>query len=181
MPADAQPSEGRDANLPATAWLGLGGNVGDRRSRLAAALHAIARIAAIDAVSPVYASAPIGFADQPDFWNLVVRVHTTLAPEPLLAAMKDIEAALGRTPTFRNGPREIDIDILLYDDVTRATDPVIPHPRMHERAFVLQPLADLDRVLRDRRTGTRWADYLDDVRDQRIERVLDGALLLEDG
>lgn len=166
---------------PATVHLGLGGNVGDRRARLAAALRAIARIGVVDAVSPVYASAPIGFADQPDFWNLVARVHTTLEPDRLLAAVKQIEAELGRTPTFRNGPREIDIDILLYDDVVRTADPIIPHPRMHERAFVVRPLADLDRSLRDPRTGTRWVESLDDVRDQRIERVLDGALLLEDG
>ncbi|MGH7443934.1 MAG: 2-amino-4-hydroxy-6-hydroxymethyldihydropteridine diphosphokinase, partial [Longimicrobiales bacterium] len=179
---DAAPESSlRESSVPTTVYLGLGGNVGDRRVRLAAALHAIARIVAIDAVSPVYASAPIGFADQPDFWNLVVRVHTTVAPERLLAAVKDIEPALGRTSTFRNGPREIDIDILLYDDVVRATSPVIPHPRMHERAFVLRPLADLDPTLRDPRDGERWTAYLDDVRDQRIEPVLDGALLLEEG
>jgi 2-amino-4-hydroxy-6-hydroxymethyldihydropteridine diphosphokinase len=166
--------------MPATVYLGLGTNVGDRRGRLSDALKAIAGIVVIDAVSPVYASAPLGYIEQSDFWNLVVRVHTDLEPAPLLEALKRAEHALGRTPTFRNGPREIDIDVLVYDDVIRPMAPVLPHPRMHERAFVLRPLADLDPALRDPRDGAVWADRLADLGDQRLARVLDGATLLEE-
>ncbi len=98
--AGRAPSNG-DAARPAeaTAWLGLGTNLGDRRARLAAALRAIAALGTIEAVSPVYATAPIGYTAQPDFWNLVVRVRTALAPAPLLDAIKAAELRLGRTPT----------------------------------------------------------------------------------
>ncbi len=159
-------------------YLGLGTNLGDRAAQLRTALRAIAGIVRVDAVSPVYASAPIGFAEQPDFWNLVVRARTAIAPAPLLTALKEAEAALGRKPSFRNGPREIDIDILLYGDVVHAMAPVVPHPRMHTRAFVLQPLADLDAELRDPRDDTRWADHLAELSAQRIERVANGTALL---
>lgn len=163
----------------ATAWLGLGTNLGDRRARLSAALRALAALGAIEAVSPVYATAPIGYAPQPDFWNLVVRLRTVLPPEALLEAVKVAEVRLGRTPTFRDGPREIDIDLLLYDDVIRSAAPVLPHPRMHLRAFVLRPLFDVDPDVRDPRDGARWADRLPALAGQRIERVLDGSSLLE--
>lgn len=162
------------------AWLGLGSNVGDRRAHLGAALRHIGRSASIDAISPVYATAPVGFAGQADFWNLVVRVRTDLAPAALLAAVKGIEQEIGRTATFRNGPREIDIDVLLYGDVTCDDEPTIPHPRMHERAFVLRPLLDLDPALRDPRTGAPYLQALDGVGAQRLTRVLDGSALLED-
>lgn len=143
------------------------------------ALRAISALGTIEAVSPVYATSPIGFAAQPDFWNLVVRIRTELEPVPLLAAVKDEEVRLGRMPRFRDGPREIDIDVLQYDVVIRTEAPVLPHPRMHQRAFVLRPLADLDPDLRDPRDGTRWADRLAGVEGQGIERVADGASLLD--
>lgn len=166
--------------MTATAWLGLGTNLGDRRAMLRQALRAIGGLGTIEAVSPVYATSPIGFAAQPDFWNVVVRIRTGLAPEPLLAAVKGEEVRLGRTPRFRDGPREIDIDVLQYDDVIRATAPVLPHPRMHQRAFVLRPLLDLDPELRDPRDGSRWADRLADVMEQGIERLEGGASLLDE-
>ncbi|NLG62338.1 MAG: 2-amino-4-hydroxy-6-hydroxymethyldihydropteridine diphosphokinase [Candidatus Cloacimonetes bacterium] len=144
------------------------------------AVHAIAALGTIEAVSPVYATAPIGFAAQPDFWNVVVRIRTRLNPVALLDAVKAVEVRLGRTPRFRDGPREIDIDVLQYDDVIRSEAPVVPHPRMHQRAFVLRPLTDLDPDLRDPRDGSRWADRLSKVKEQAIERVADGASLLPD-
>lgn len=168
-----------DAAEASIVHLGLGSNLGDRRTALAHALARIAQATRIEAVSPVYASAPVGYAEQPDFWNLVVRVRTGMDPRSLLAVLKSIEAEVGRTPSHRNGPREIDIDVLLYDDVIRADSPVIPHPRMHERAFVLRPLADLDDALRDPRDATLWTDRLRDVAHQRIAPVMDGRLLLE--
>ncbi len=142
------------------------------------ALRALAGLGAVEAVSPVYATSPIGFAAQPDFWNMVVRMRTNLAPETLLDAAKAVEVRLGRTPRFRDGPREIDIDLLQYDDVIHAGRLVLPHPRMHQRAFVLRPLTDLDPDLRDPRDGSRWADRLPAVEGQGIERVADGASLL---
>jgi len=144
------------------------------------ALRAIAELGTIDAVSPVYSTSPIGFSAQPDFWNMVVRIGTGLAPGPLLDAVKDVEVRLGRTPRFPDGPREIDIDVLQYDDVISRSAPILPHPRMHQRAFVLRPLADVDPDLRDPRDGSRWSDRLADVAGQGIERVADGASLLEE-
>lgn len=165
----------------ACVYLGLGTNLGDRRTRLDDAVRALGDLVSVEAVSPVYASAPIGFADQPDFWNAVVRVRTKLSPEALLVELKRLEHALGRQATFRNGPREIDIDVLVYDDAVLTGPPEIPHPRMHERAFVLKPLLDLDAGLRDPRTDRPWADYLPAVAGQRLERVAMRSRLEEDG
>lgn len=172
---------GHAAGRPGIVWLGLGSNVGDRRGHLAAAVHAIGGIAAVEEVSSVYASDPVGYAEQREFWNLVMRVRTQLDPVALLQALKRIEAEHGRTPTFRNGPREIDIDVLLYDAIVRAEAPIVPHPRMHERGFVLRPLLDLDPGLRDPRDGTCWADRLTRVADQRVTPVLDARLLKGNG
>jgi len=98
----------------------------------------------VEAVSRVYESAPVGFRDQPDFYNIVVRFRTNLAPEELLARVKQIEAEMGRTASFRNAPRVIDIDILSCDDFVLRTPALeLPHPRMTERAFVLLPLAEV--------------------------------------
>jgi 2-amino-4-hydroxy-6-hydroxymethyldihydropteridine diphosphokinase len=92
----------------------------------------------------VYETPPWGFADQPAFLNQVVKAETYMEPEPLLKHLKRLEVALGRTPSFENGPRLIDIDILFFDEVVIDTlTLVIPHPRLHERGFVLVPLAEL--------------------------------------
>lgn len=92
----------------------------------------------------IYETAPWGFLDQPKFLNQVLEIDTCLSPLSLLAYLKRIETDLGRTPTFHFGPRLIDIDILLYgDQVIELADLVVPHPQMHERAFVLIPLAEL--------------------------------------
>jgi 2-amino-4-hydroxy-6-hydroxymethyldihydropteridine diphosphokinase len=96
------------------------------------------------AESKIYATPPWGYADQPAFLNMAVKAETNLAPADLLIYLKGLEARLGRTQTFRYGPRQIDIDILFYDDLILNTpELVIPHPHLHERAFVLVPLADL--------------------------------------
>jgi 2-amino-4-hydroxy-6-hydroxymethyldihydropteridine diphosphokinase len=165
----------------AVAYLGLGSNVGDRRVHLGAALHGLRKIGGIEAVSSVYRSDPVGFADQPDFWNLVTRMRTDLQPDALLRAVKALEAELGRTPTFRNGPREIDIDLLLYDDRVLDGDPTVPHPRMAVRAFVLVPLVELDAEALDPRTGNPFRTYLEGGGPERIERLFDGRDLLPEG
>lgn len=126
-------------------YVGLGGNLGDRMARLQEALRRMSPHVAIDRVSKVYATDPVGFLDQGEFLNAVARGESSLSPDDLLARLKDIEAAMGRRPGPRNGPREIDLDVLLYDGVVRTgPPPELPHPRMHERAFVLRPLADID-------------------------------------
>jgi 2-amino-4-hydroxy-6-hydroxymethyldihydropteridine diphosphokinase len=134
-------------------FIGLGSNMGDRQANLRAALHALHPAVQVLAQSPVYETAPWGYTDQPDFLNQVVKAETELTPHALLDSLKSIETALGRTPTFRYGPRPIDLDILLYDDlVLDTTNLTLPHPRLTQRAFVLVPLADLAPDLRPPRS-----------------------------
>ncbi|MDE2968980.1 MAG: 2-amino-4-hydroxy-6-hydroxymethyldihydropteridine diphosphokinase [Chloroflexota bacterium] len=127
------------------AYLALGSNVGDRAANLSRALALLPEHGVrVLEVSPVYETEPVGYAEQPPFLNAVCRVETEMSPRELLAAVKAVEASVGRTPTFLHGPREIDVDIILYGDaVVEEADLVIPHPRMAERAFVLVPLADI--------------------------------------
>jgi 2-amino-4-hydroxy-6-hydroxymethyldihydropteridine diphosphokinase len=125
-------------------YLALGTNLGERLDNLRTALSAFAPQIRIQEESRVYETEPWGYADQPAFLNMVVRAGTDLSPRDLLGRLKELEASLGRIPGFRNGPRLIDLDILFYDNL-RLDIPglVIPHPRLHERAFVLVPLADV--------------------------------------
>ena len=125
-------------------YLGLGTNLGDRWQNLLRAIEGLRAFVAVDGVSPVYETEPWGYTEQPWFLNAVVTGLTELPPQDLLAALKDLERALGRQPTFRYGPRVIDVDILFYGQARIETpDLIVPHPRLHERAFVLIPLADL--------------------------------------
>ena len=133
-----------------TVYLALGSNMGNRESNLRAAILSFST-AGITVLreSPVYETEPVGFADQRWFLNMVVESETTLFPMQLLTRIGKIERALGRVRTVPNGPRTIDIDILLYANaVVRTPRLEIPHPRMHERRFVLAPLADLAPALR---------------------------------
>lgn len=142
-------------------YLGFGTNLGDRAENLRRALHALSGFARIDAISSIYLSEPVGYREQPDYWNLVARIETELEPEPLLAALKGIERELGRRVAFRNAPRTLDIDILLYDDVILQTPLLtVPHPRMLERAFVLRPLLELDPELRLPGSGISLREHL---------------------
>jgi 2-amino-4-hydroxy-6-hydroxymethyldihydropteridine diphosphokinase len=132
--------------MKATAFLGLGSNLGDRRKQLAQALRKLGDDPAIAIVrgSSVYETKPVGMVDQPDFLNMVVQVETSCAPLALLSVCLGIEAGLGRERRQRWGPRTIDLDILLYDQVKLNDERlVLPHPRMHERSFVLSPLAEI--------------------------------------
>ncbi len=127
------------------AYLGLGSNLGDRKHNLARAVSLLEeRLAGPVAVSSVYETRPWGYADQPDFLNLVCRVDTALAPEELLGTAQEVERLIGREPTFRYGPRVVDVDILLFGDRIIDADGLrVPHPRLFERAFALAPLAEL--------------------------------------
>ena len=125
-------------------YIALGTNLGDRLANLRAAIASLTPEVTVLAESHVYETPPWGYEDQPAFLNMVVKAETGLGPEPLLEHLKQIEAELGREQNFRWGPRLIDLDILFYDDLVLESPPlVIPHPRLHERAFVLVPLADV--------------------------------------
>ena len=130
-------------------YLALGTNLGDRLANLASVIKALPPTVRPLAASRVYETPPWGYLDQPAFLNQVIRAQTELAPEDLLAWLKRLESDLGRQPGLRYGPRLIDLDILLYDDLQLETPTLsIPHPRLGERAFVLVPLADLAPDLR---------------------------------
>ncbi len=125
-------------------YLGLGSNLGDRYGRLIEALDRLQAHVAIDAISAIYETEPWGYADQPCFLNAVCGGETELSAQGLLGAVKTIEQEMGREPTFRYGPRAIDIDILLYGtDVIDQDNVSIPHAHLHERDFVLAPLNEI--------------------------------------
>lgn len=129
------------------AFVGFGTNMGDREDNIRVALESLNLIpnTAVVSTSKIYETKPWGYLNQPDFLNGVVEVETSLSPAALLGALLGIEAAMGRIRKIKNGPRVIDLDLLMYDDVKHKTDElVLPHPRMMERAFVLKPLIDLN-------------------------------------
>lgn len=131
-------------------WLGLGANLGDRRGALEAALAWLADAGhAVEAVSPVYETAPRELEDQPAYLNAAARVRSDLSPPALLDEVKRMERELGRDPRgVRFGPRAIDCDLLLWEGGSWAEERLeIPHPRLHERRFALLPVLDLDPAL----------------------------------
>jgi 2-amino-4-hydroxy-6-hydroxymethyldihydropteridine diphosphokinase len=128
------------------AYLGLGSNLGDRAGYLRAALNLLVTSSAveIEGVSSLYETAPLEIAEQPAFLNAVATIHTQLSPRALLRAVKETERVVGRIERVRFGPREVDVDILLYGDLVHVSDELtIPHPRLAARAFALVPLAEL--------------------------------------
>ncbi len=147
------------------AFLALGSNVGDRMANLRQAIQLLSATPGIsvERVAGLYETEPVGVRDQPWFLNTAIQVSTRLSPREVLAAAKAVEAAVGRTATYRWGPREIDVDVLLYDDLAMSDqDLTIPHPRMTERLFVLLPLRDL---------MPRWCDAGGTGIDALIERL----------
>ena len=134
--------------MKAIAYVGLGANLGDREETLRRALGLLDLHEGIDlaAVSTLRETEPVGYLDQPLFLNGVARVETELAPQDLLAALLEVERELGRDRSGpRFGPRTVDLDLLLYDELVLDEDGLtVPHPRLHERRFVLEPLAELD-------------------------------------
>ena len=114
-----------------TIYLALGSNLGDRRGNLATALQQLRNVMEITAVSSIYETEPVGYADQPLFLNMVCAGKTGLSAQDFLKKAKEIETAIGRQPSFRNGPRPIDIDIIFYDDLHITQDDlIVPHKRM---------------------------------------------------
>ncbi len=146
------------------ALLGLGSNLGDRDANIRAALDVLARDGAVRvlSVSALRTTAPVGGPPQPDYRNAAALVETALAPDALLAATQRAEATVGRTPGGeRWGPRVVDVDILLYGDAVVATESLrVPHPRMAERRFVLEPAADVAPQMRHPLLGRSVSELL---------------------
>lgn len=156
-----------------TAYVALGANLGDPAATVKAAFAALANLPESRVVhcSSLYRTAPVGMTEQPEFVNAVAELDTTLAPEAVLEALLDIEKRFGRIRAERNGPRTLDLDLLLYNDqfvdLPRLT---LPHPRLHLRAFVLYPLAEIAPNLKIPGRGT-VAAWLPAVAHQGIVRL----------
>lgn len=144
-----------------TAYVALGANLGDRLTTLQRAIDRLGDIGSVEAISPVFETDPVGFAAQLSFLNAVARVETSLPAPALMGQLLAIEAELGRERSFPNAPRTMDLDLLFYDDlIVDTTLLVLPHPRLHERAFVLVPLATVAPNLVHPRLGKTVATLL---------------------
>lgn len=160
-------------SIPQIAYVGLGSNLAEPEEQLERAFLELGRLphTRLLACSSLYRSAPVGYADQPDFVNAVVQVETTLAAPELLHALLDLEHRHGRERTFRNAPRTLDLDLLLYDGlICHEPRLTLPHPRMHERAFVLLPLVEIAPhcVIPGRGAAAQW---LAGCAGQLVERI----------
>ncbi len=160
--------------IKVVATVGLGANLNDPAAQVEYALAELDRLPGtrLLARSSLYASAPVGYVDQPDFVNAVAQIETTLAPRALLVALLDIEHRHGRERSFRNAPRTLDLDLLLYGNAHFHEDGLtLPHPRMTERGFVLLPLLEIapDTVIPGH---GRAADWLARCNDQHVLPLL---------
>lgn len=156
------------------AYVALGTNLGDRLYYLHQAVSLLDNHPQIEVkqLSSIYETDPVGFVDQPDFLNMVTCVCTDLSPHVLFGITSGIEAKLGRKRSVRWGPRTIDIDILLYNQIHLKTDTLeIPHPRMFERAFVLIPLAEINPRLHIPESNIPLRDYIQQIPDKEGVRL----------
>ena len=145
-------------------YLGLGSNLGDRMANLGNTVERLSGKVAVKEISSIYETEPVGYEDQPLFLNAVLSGETELGPFGLLDFVKGIEAALGREPSFRNAPRPIDIDILLYGDmIVQTSKLVIPHPGIADRAFVVVPLNEIASGIVHPVSGKKVGDLLEQV------------------
>ena len=155
------------------AYIGLGSNLENPQQQVGAALAALGELpqTRLLLASSLYASAPVGYDDQPDFVNTAALLETELTADELLQALLLLEQQFGRVRTFLNAPRTLDLDILLYDEqVIDQPALQVPHPRMHERAFVLLPLAEIEPELLIPGKG-RLADWLARCGEQSVHRL----------
>ena len=144
------------SKLNADVYLGLGANLGTPQETFEKSLDIISTFAGVEKVSRLYQSAPFGFSDQPPFVNAAVRINTTLSPVQLLAKLQDVEKRLGKKVVRKNGPRIIDLDLLLYASLTLTSkELILPHPGILTRDFVLLPLHDLNPDLSHPKWGTK--------------------------
>ena len=159
---------------PVRAYVALGANLGDAQATLGAAFAALAALPAtrLAARSALYRTAPLGVSGQPDYYNAVAALDTTLSARALLDALLAIETGHGRTRAYHQAPRTLDLDLLLYGDALIEADGLsVPHPRMHERAFVLVPLAEIAPPALAIPGRGALADWLPGVREQAIEKL----------
>jgi 2-amino-4-hydroxy-6-hydroxymethyldihydropteridine diphosphokinase len=157
---------------PVVAYVGIGANLGNAQDTVAAAVVALGRLPGcrVRQVSSLYRTAPVD-AGGPDYINAVVALVTTLSPEALLTALQAVEQAFGRQRPFRHAPRTLDLDLLLHGDQVCATPRLtLPHPRLHQRAFVLQPLLEIAPDLAAPRLGA-LAAWLPATADQPVARL----------
>jgi 2-amino-4-hydroxy-6-hydroxymethyldihydropteridine diphosphokinase len=154
-------------------YLSLGSNVGDRETHLTRARERLNSDGLrLLRASAIYETEPRDFPDQAWFLNQVVEIESDLFPKQLLERTQKIERALGRIPTHPKGPRTVDIDILFYGDTILSTPGLeIPHERLADRRFVLEPLAELAPDLRHPRTGATVSEMLGQVRNQKVEKI----------
>jgi 2-amino-4-hydroxy-6-hydroxymethyldihydropteridine diphosphokinase len=156
------------------AYLGLGGNIGERKGNIKEALHLLEGRGTVKVLrcSSYYETAPVGYEEQEWFLNVVAEIETELAPMELLLLCNEVEQLLKRVRLIRWGPRTIDIDILLYEDFESQEEKLtVPHPRMHERAFVMVPLSELAPELKIKGLGVR--EILQGLKAQQIRKLAD--------
>ncbi len=154
-------------------YLSIGTNLGDREFHLREAVQALTPKVSVLNESLIYETIPWGFRDQPDFLNQVIAAKTKLSPHELLAYLKNIEVQIGRKPNFLNGPRVVDLDILFYDDYIFDDDHlIIPHPHLHQRAFVLVPLVEIAPKLLHPIYGSTVKELLDSLGSEGVEPFL---------
>ena len=142
-------------------FIGIGANLGAARENFERAMRGVSEFSTVLAVSSLYESDPVGLPGQPKFTNAVAKVGTELSPFALLGRLKEIEREMGRKKTVRWGPRVIDLDIIFYGDLVMESDSlVIPHPRAHERKFVLEPLLEIEPAAAHPATGKSLKEIL---------------------
>lgn len=165
------------------AWIGLGANIGAPLDQIRAALAGLEATeeTSLEAVSSCYRSTPVGNPDQPDYLNGVARICTSISPLALLSLLQDLEKKGGRQrPAQRDAPRKIDLDLLLLEGCRyRTAQLIVPHPRLHKRRFVLEPLLELEGDIELPGLG-RASTWLKRRREQSVERLI-GVLLTAQG
>jgi 2-amino-4-hydroxy-6-hydroxymethyldihydropteridine diphosphokinase len=155
------------------AYVGIGSNLLDPAAQVKSALAELARLprSRLLKASSLYRTSPVGHTEQPDFVNAVASLETSLQPAELLAELQKIETQHGRQRSFKDAPRSLDLDLLLFDEIIQATaDLKLPHPRMHQRAFVLKPLLEIAPGIAIPGVGPAAA-RLPQIADQQVERI----------